>query len=114
MKRECGIQLSALRFVLSALIQTELIAHAFHGCDVVLSDLFTDFPDVNIYGPGQYIYVGAPDVLQQIFATEDFVRILGKEVKEFEFFLGKIDLALVYFNGIAGAIDGKISDSDET
>src|SRR5690606_12154458 len=53
------------------LVQAEFIPDSFYRRDKVVPNFFPHLPDVNVDGPGEHIYIGAPDVLQQILPAED-------------------------------------------
>ena len=79
---------------------------------VVDLNLRTKAADVNRNRTNVALEFPAPDVLEELFAAEDLLRMLGKEKEEIELAGGEGDGMAVTEDGAAGWIDLKVAGAD--
>ena len=71
----------------------EFVSHAFYCGDILLAYFLANLADVHVNRSRQNINVGSPDVVEQILAGINFIRVLREKIQKLKGANMDIDLA---------------------
>src|SRR5690625_7211364 len=90
--------------MMSALL-AEPVSDTFYGLDVVISELLTDFTDVNIYGPVDHVDIISPDPVQQSLPILHLSLVCSQVEEKFELTAGQLKVLLSPLNEVELSVD---------
>src|SRR5690625_4962347 len=97
--------------MMSALL-AEPVSDTFHGLDVVISELLTDFTDVNIYGPVDHVDIISPDPVQQSLPILHLSLVCRQVAEQFKLLTGQLKVLLSPLNEVALSVDLQVMNTD--